>query len=81
MRRPRNRRRARRGTAPNPSERTSRSSNRKDLTSQIERSQLRPRDVRPDEFPELRAIFWRQAGRGHCLPAEIDVIVIEGGAG
>ena len=43
-------------------------------------SQLLPRDVRPDELRELRAMFWRQASTGFRLPAEIDVIVIEGGA-
>ncbi len=42
--------------------------------------QLVPRDVRPDELPELRAIFWRHASLGHRLPAERGVIVIEGGA-
>ncbi len=42
-------------------------------------SQLRPRPVRPDELPDLRAIFWRQARLGHRLPAEAEIIVIEGG--
>ena len=42
-------------------------------------SQLVRRDVRPDEIPELRSLWWRQARAGHRLPAEIDVIVICGG--
>ena len=45
----------------------------------IDIAQLVPRPVRPDEIPELRALWWNQAGAGHRLPAEIDVIVIEGG--
>jgi hypothetical protein len=40
---------------------------------------LVPRPIRSDEFPELRAIFWRQARLGHRLPAELGVIVLEGG--
>ena len=48
-------------------------------TAFIDVAQLVPRPVRPDEVPELRAIFWRQAALGHRLPAEIGVIVIEGG--
>ena len=46
---------------------------------EIDVAQLVPRPVRPDEVPELRAIFWRQVALGHHLPAEIGVIVIEGG--
>ncbi len=46
---------------------------------EIPTSQLLPRPVRPDELPELRAIFWRQVALGHRLPAERGVIVIEGG--
>ena len=42
--------------------------------------QLVPRDVRPDEIPELRAMWWRQAALGNRLPAELGVIVIEGGS-
>ena len=45
----------------------------------IDVTQLVPRDVRPDEIPELRALWWRQARLGHRLPAERGVIVIEGG--
>ena len=41
-------------------------------------SQLVPRPVRAHESPELRALWWRQAALGHRLPAELDVIVIEG---
>lgn len=77
---PRKRRGVRRGTALDPSERTSHSSNRTDLTSQIELSQLRPRPIGPGELAALRAVWWRQAGTGHRLPAEIGVIVIAGGA-
>ncbi len=29
---------------------------------------------------EVRRLWWRQAALGHRLPAEIDVIVISGGA-
>jgi hypothetical protein len=43
-------------------------------------SQLLPRPVRPDEIPELRALWWRQVALGHRMPAEIGVITIEGGA-
>ncbi len=46
----------------------------------IEFAQLVPRPVRDDEIPELRVLWWRQASAGHLLPAEIGVIVIEGGA-
>ncbi len=42
-------------------------------------SQLRHRPVRPGELARLRAIWWNLAALGHRLPAEIDVIVIEGG--
>lgn len=49
-----------------------------DHSLEILTSQLVPHPVRPDEIPELRAIFWRQVVLGHRLPAEIDVIVIEG---
>ncbi len=45
----------------------------------IPTSQLLPRPVRPDELPELRAMWWRQVALGHRLPAELGVIVIEGG--
>ncbi len=49
-------------------------------TAFIKFAQLVHRDVRPDELPELRALWWRQATLGHRLPAEIGVIVVEGGA-
>ncbi len=51
-----------------------------DTTVDLPVSQLLPRDVRPDDLPELRSIYWRQAALGRRLPAEINVIVIEGGA-
>ncbi len=49
-------------------------------TSFVDVAQLIPRPVRPDEIPEVRALWWRQAALGHRLPAEIGVIVIEGGS-
>ena len=49
-----------------------------ETTTDLLVSQLVPRDVRPDEIPELRAIYWRQAALGYRLPAERDVILIEG---
>ena len=48
-------------------------------TSFIDVAHLVPRDVRSDEIPALRAIWWRQAALDHRLPAEHGVIVIEGG--
>ena len=51
-----------------------------DNNLEIDRAQMAPRHVRPDELPALRALWWRQAGLGHHLPPEIDVIVIPGGA-
>jgi hypothetical protein len=49
-----------------------------ETTTELLVSQLVPRDVRPDEIPELRAMWWRQAALGHRLPAERDIIVLEG---
>ncbi len=49
-------------------------------TAFIDIAQLVHRDVRPDELPELRTLWWRQVALGHRLPAEIGVIVVEGGA-
>ena len=51
-----------------------------DTTVDLPVSQLLLRNARPEEIPELRAIWWRQAALGHRLPAEINVIVIPGGA-
>ena len=48
-------------------------------TAFVEFAQLVPRPVRPGEVPELRALWWRQATLGHRLPAEQDVIVVDGG--
>ena len=45
----------------------------------VDVTDLVPRPIRADEIPELRAMWWRQAALGHRLPAEIGVIVIEGG--
>ncbi len=53
-------------------------SDRSDNTVDIGVSQLAPRDVRPDEIPELRSLWWRQARAGHRLPVERGVIVIGG---
>ena len=50
-------------------------------TAFIPVSQLHPRPIGPGELAALRIIFWNQAALGQRLPAEIDVIVIEGGAG
>ena len=42
--------------------------------------QLLPRPVRPNELPELRRLWWAHAREGHRLPAELEIILIEGGA-
>ena len=34
----------------------------------------------PGELAALRAIWWRQAAQGHRQAAELDIILIEGGA-
>ncbi len=39
-------------------------------------SQLRHRPIGPGELASLRAMWWRHAALGHCLPAERGVIVI-----
>ena len=52
---------------------------RSDHTADIEVSQLLPRPIGPGELAHLRAMWWRQAGLGHRLPAELEVIVIAGG--
>ena len=44
---------------------------------QTKKTHARP--IGPGELAALRAIFWRQAALGHRLPAEIGVIVLEGG--
>ncbi len=49
-------------------------------TACMDVAHLVPRPIRPDELPELRALWWRQAALGHPLPAERDIIVIAGGA-
>ena len=54
-------------------------SDRSEDSLEIDRAQLLPRDVHPDELPELRALWWRQAALGHHLPAELGVILLEGG--
>ena len=51
-----------------------------DPNLEIPLSQLRHRPLGPGELAALRIIFWNQAALGHRLPAELDIIVIEGGA-
>lgn len=51
-----------------------------DTNLEIPLSQLHPRPIRPGELASLGAMWWRQAGAGHRLPAEIGVIVVQGGA-
>ncbi len=41
-----------------------------DTTVDLPVSQLLLRNVRPEEIPELRAVWWRQAALGHRLPPE-----------
>ncbi len=50
-----------------------------DLSLDLCPSQLRPRPIGSGELASLRALWWRQAALGHRLPAEIGVIVLEGG--
>ena len=49
------------------------------LTSFINIAELVPRPIGPGEMAQLRVLWWRQAALGHRLPAEIGVIVIDGG--
>ena len=51
-----------------------------DTNLEIPVSQLRHRPIGPGELASLRALWWRQAGAGHRLPAETGVIVVAGGA-
>ncbi len=51
-----------------------------DSNLEIPLSQLHRRPIGPGDLARLRAIWWNLAALGHRLPAEIDVIVIEGGA-
>ena len=51
-----------------------------DHSLKIPVSQLRPRPIGPGELAALRAMWWRQAGAGHRLPVEREVILIQGGA-
>ena len=55
-------------------------SDNSDSTLLISRAQLCPRPIGPGELAALRAMWWRQAGTGHHLPAELDIILIPGGA-
>ncbi len=54
-------------------------SNNSDHNLEIPVSQLRHRPIGPGELAALRAMWWRQAGAGHRLPAEPGVIVVVGG--
>ena len=56
------------------------SGDRSNYSLNIPVSQLRHRPIGPGELASLRALWWRQAGAGHRLHAEIGVIVIVGGA-
>ena len=38
-----------------------------------------PRQMRPDELAEVRALWWRLAAQGIRLPAEVGVIAMRGG--
>ena len=49
-------------------------------TTFIDVAHLMPRPIGPGELAHLRAMWWRQAALGHRLPAERDVIVINGRA-
>ena len=40
--------------------------------------QLIPRSMRRDETRYVRQVWWNQARLGHRMPAERDVILIEG---
>ena len=40
---------------------------------------LFPRQMRPDELPHVRRLWWRFARQGHRLPAEKHIIVLDGG--
>ncbi len=42
-------------------------------------ARLVPRLVRNSEIPELRALWWRQWCQGNRLPAEPEIILLEGG--
>ncbi len=50
-----------------------------DTTVDLPISQLLLRNVRPDEIPELRALWWRLTALGYRLLAERRVIRLEGG--
>ena len=39
---------------------------------------LIPRPIRPDEVPHVRRIWWRLTRVGHRLPAEPNIIVMQG---
>ncbi len=68
------------GTGRDPRRDLISNSNNSDPNIEIPISQLRSRPIGPGELASLRAMWWAQASAGHRLPAEIDVIVIEGGA-
>ncbi len=56
------------------------SNDESDTTLDFPISQLRSRPIGPGELSALRVLWWRHASAGHRMPAEIDVILIEGGA-
>ena len=53
-------------------------SNNSDHSLEIPLSQLRHRPIGPGELAALRAVWWNQVALGHRLPAELNIIVIEG---
>ena len=55
------------------------SNDNSDPNLEIPVSQLRPRQIGPGELASLRAVWWRQTALGHRPPAELGVIVVEGG--
>ncbi len=55
-------------------------SDNSDHSLEIPLSQLRHRPIGPGELAALRAVWWNQVALGHRLPAELNIIVIEGGA-
>ena len=48
-------------------------------TFRVPVSQLFPRQIRPDEMPHVRQVWWSQVRSGHRLPAERGIILIPGG--
>ena len=49
------------------------------VSPEVERADLRRRPMRADEQVHVRRIYWNCAAAGHRLPAELGLIVIDGG--